>query len=620
MLLKRLGISFISFILIFTMIPITALAKTDENKTYVKDEVIYANLSANGNVNDMYVVNSFQIDQAGQFIDYGTYDNVRNLTDLTDVTIKNENEVHFKANEEFYYQGALKKQSLPWDISISYLLDGEKMEPKDLLGASGELTIQIETKKNEDIDPTFFEYYLLQVNLTFDPLHFKNIIAPKGTEANEGKNKLMTFSVMPDKEEVMIVTTDVTDFKMEPIEMSAVPANIGFESPDTKELSSDMQALSNAIRDINDGVAELEDGATELSKGAFELSNGSDQFLNGINELNNSSDQLINGSEEILNAFNQINQMLGNIPEMPSGIDNDLKQIPETLNSLSSELRNIAKFVGQIQTEVDNLPDITLNESEIEQLIQLLNDINTSIQENQFQTGEDNEEIDEDLQADLEKKAQENKNLINEQINQSIKRLELMGESVNLLDGIKTEVPNDAKGSIIEMANEIDKFSQGIDGAMGSLSMLDDLNELTSGLSQFATEYKKFHNGLVAYTDGVNQLATSYNELNQGTHQLAKGTSDLKDGISQLQDGTQELREETKDLSGQLESEIDKFMEDFDFSDFEPLSFVSDLNKNIGVVQFVFQTEAIEKDEPEDKPKEEEPPKNFWDRFLDLFR
>src|SRR5699024_12251399 len=113
--------------------------------------------------------------------------------------------------------------------------------------------------------------------------------------------------------------------------------------------------------------------------------------------------------------------------------------------------------------------------------------------------------------ADLEKKAQENKNLIDEQINQSIKRLELMGESVNLLDGIKTEVPNDAKGSIIEMADEIDQFSQGIDGAMGSLSMLDDLNELTSGLAQFATEYKKYTIGLVVFSDGINQLASSYN-------------------------------------------------------------------------------------------------------------
>ncbi len=620
MLLKRLGYSLVSFILIFTMIPTASLAKTDDNEDYVKDEVIYANLSASGKIDEMYVVNSFQINQAGQFIDYGSYDNVRNLTDLTDVTIKNDNEVHFQADEAFYYQGRLDKQPLPWDISITYLLDGKKMDPEDLLGANGELTIQIETRKNEDIDPTFFEYYLLQVNLTLDPLHFKNIIAPKGTEANEGKNKLMTFSVMPDKEEVMIVTTDVRDFKMEPIEMSAVPANIGFESPDTKELSSDMQALSNAIRDINDGVAELEDGASELSKGASELSNGSDQFLNGINELNNSSDQLIKGSDEILNVFKQINQMLGNIPEIPSGIENDLNQIPETLKSLSSELRNVARFVGQLQTEVNSLPDITLNENEIEQLIQLLKEINSSVQESDLQTSEETEEIDEDVEKEIEKQAQENKKIIDEQIKQSIERLELMDQSVNLIDGIKTQVPKDTSGSLIEMADEIDLFTQGIDGAMGSLSMLDDLNELTSGLSQLATEYNKFHNGLVAYTDGVNQLATSYNELNQGTNQLAKGTSKLKDGISQLQDGTQELRDETKDLSGQLESEIDKFMEDFDFSDFEALSFVSDLNTNIGVVQFVLQTEAIEKDEPDDAPKKEEPKKNFWDRFLDLFR
>ncbi len=108
--------------------------------------------------------------------------------------------------------------------------------------------------------------------------------------------------------------------------------------------------------------------------------------------------------------------------------------------------------------------------------------------------------------------------------------------------------------------------------------------------------------------------------MNTGTKELANGVDKLRNGTSKLQDGTQELADETSNLAGDFESEIDEFMDEFDFSDFEPISFVSSKNKNVNVVQFVMQTESIEKDEVEDEPEEKEAKRNIWDRFLDLFK
>src|SRR5699024_7166549 len=102
-----------------------------------------------------------------------------------------------------------------------------------------------------------------------------------------------------------------------------------------------------------------------------------------------------------------------------------------------------------------------------------------------------------------------------------------------------------------------------------------------------------------------------------GTQDLANGSADLADGISDLREGTEELADETSDLPEQFNSEIDEFMDEFDFSDFEPISYVSDENKDVNVVQFILQTEKIE---VEEEPVEEEEDKNIWTRFLDLFR
>src|SRR5699024_4721766 len=170
------------------------------------------------------------------------------------------------------------------------------------------------------------------------------------------------------------------------------------------------------------------------------------------------------------------------------------------------------------------------------------------------------------------------------------------------------------------MANYLDIIANSIEESMGSLEKLDDLTELQKGVTTLASEYKSFHDGLVSYTGGLNSLATSYTKLDNGVQELSSGTSDLDRGVKELQDGTNELQQSTSDLPNQMQSELEELMEEFDFSDFKPKSFVSNENKNVNVVQFVLKTEQIEMEEPDTTDGAEVEEKGFWDRFLDLFR
>src|SRR5699024_3075603 len=146
------------------------------------------NLDHRGAVQNMYVVNSFFISKHGEINDYGSYTQLKNLTNLEDVSQDDNKHVSFMAEEDqFFYQGELENKPLPWDSSIKYVLDGNEVEAKNLVHKSGDLVIHIETNKNDNVDPLFFEHYLLQISLTLDPHIFKHIQAPKGTEVNEGK-------------------------------------------------------------------------------------------------------------------------------------------------------------------------------------------------------------------------------------------------------------------------------------------------------------------------------------------------------------------------------------------------------------------------------------------------
>src|SRR5690625_1563285 len=162
-------------VLMFGSLPFSVLAKDSENedtekgKYATKDEAIYGKLGANGALQDMYVVNTFHDTKPGSITDYGDYTDVRNLSNLSDIKLTDDGKVRFQAEKgdnDFYYQGGVDNQPLPWDIDITYKLDGKEVDPDDLAGKNGSLELQIKTSGNDDADPAFFENYMMQISLT----------------------------------------------------------------------------------------------------------------------------------------------------------------------------------------------------------------------------------------------------------------------------------------------------------------------------------------------------------------------------------------------------------------------------------------------------------------------
>ena len=68
-----------------------------------------------------------------------------------------------------------------------------------------------------------------------------------------------------------------------------------------------------------------------------------------------------------------------------------------------------------------------------------------------------------------------------------------------------------------------------------------------------------------------------------------------------------------------MRERMGEMMADYDFPEFDPVSFVDERNKNVTAVQFVLLTDAIEKPADEVSEKEPEPEPTMWDRFLALF-
>ena len=125
--------------------------------------------------------------------------------------------------------------------------------------------------------------------------------------------------------------------------------------------------------------------------------------------------------------------------------------------------------------------------------------------------------------------------------------------------------------------------------------------------------------GISSAAAGVDALQQGANTLQSGTSEFSSGMKELNDGATELKDGTQEFKDETSDIDTQIDDAIDEIVEKLSGSDYEPVSFTSDENTDIGLVQFAIRTDDIKVKEAEEATAVEQK-QTIFDKIKGLFQ
>lgn len=559
-----------------------------------KEEVVYGILGADGSIQNLYVVNSFQ---GGTIIDYGDYSEVSNMTSSEVLTQKADLITISTTANRFYYQGTLKEKVLPWHVAIQYELDGKEILASDLAGKDGTLEIKIDITQNKAINSAFFDNYMLQVSLTLDTEKCTAIESPNATIANAGKNKVVAHTVLPGNDRIISITAQVHDFEMPGIEMTAMPFAMRIDMPDIDNLKEDLASLSNAVSDLNDGVKELSDGVTKIYSGAQKLADGSSDFANGLSELSNNSQKVLSASSKIKSALadmvKAIDQGIGafsldDIAALPGGLrqlSGGLAEIAEGMQTLKD---GYAAAYAALDSAIMSIPDTDIDPSGLYAAVSGDDTLTATLNQlvGYYQAG---------------RTVKGTYAAVKEAFASVEGSLDTMAGSVGL-----------TTGALNEMAKQIEQSLSGLDIA-------SHMQQLKEGLSKLSNSYGQFHSGLDEYMSGVKELTSGYNEVNSGIQSLNSGIGELKTGASNLYDGTSVLNDAVIDLPETVQVEIDDMIKQYDKSDFVPISFVSVKNLNVKAVQFVMKTVAIEN--PEVLPPETEglTKLTFWQKIKALF-
>ncbi len=571
--------------------------------SYTKNENVYANLAADGTASDAYVVNHFSVESSGKIVDYGEYDDVKNLTTLGDLAKENDS-VNFQAEDgEFYYQGQVKNVELPWKFAISYKLDGKSVAADELAGKSGKLEITFRSTKNDKADESFYDHYLMQVSLTLDSAKARNIVADGATAADAGANRQLSFTVLPGSDAEFVIKADVNDFTMSGFSIAAVPysMDIDMDQFNMDDFTGQISELTDAVDKLNDGVSSLSDGLNQLCDGNEDLQDGSAQIQSGLNELSSNSAAIVEASSEIQGALDKISTQLdktdfsglSSLSKLPKG----LKALAKALDDIASGLKTLEKNYSKALKTLDKMIAADVDAPTEAEFAALQGCIQNNA----------------DAASAYQKLMASYQQLLTvkgtyEQIKPAFEAVQTTLNSKNeqsVIKGIKT-----VSSSLKELAESLSTVSE--------TDISKQMTKLKKGISTLATQYESFNNGLSSYTGGVDTLSKSYETFDEGISSYLDGTEKLKDGAAELSDGMEQFADGINDMPTQIQDTIDEMAGSFSGDDYKAVSFTDGKNENITSVQFVISTKGIEKAKAE-KVTETEKKDGFWDRLKALF-
>ena len=279
---------------------------------------------------------------------------------------------------------------LPIGVEVSYTLDGEPVEPTDVVGRSGlleahyvvrNLTVRQDEVEYDDgtgtMATTTAETVIPMVGqlVTVLPSSFTAVTSGEASMAGDGRGgtKLsFTMTLFPPIGSTSAEfgwSAQVRDAALPPATITAVPVS-PLESPSFRggaasyangaesgaALTAGATEIDGHLLELRDGAAELLDGLQQLYAGAQELAAGlTDEAAPGADELADGAGQLDDGAHRLAAGAAQLTGGLRSADAAAPTLVDGLTQVRTGLGTVDAGLAQMSAAVGNLPTSAQPL-------------------------------------------------------------------------------------------------------------------------------------------------------------------------------------------------------------------------------------------------------------------------
>lgn len=522
--------------------------KSGESKAaddYTKNQVVYTKLDGDGNKTGVFVVNSFSAPKGSTIEDAGVYDKVVNLSTTKKLADKDGHvAVEGQGEQDYVYQGDLSKDTqLPWNVSVSYKLDGKDVTAEELGGKSGKLSMKLTVAPNPEYKGTgeYTDNYLVQVTGMLKDSECHKVDAEGATAAANGSNTQLTYMVLPGSTAEYTVNADVEDFEFDGWQIVGVPLSLALDVDSSDMDTSQLNELEDGIAAANDGAGLVKDGAATLSEALGVASNGAGQLMAGANAAADGVTKLADGSAQVNDGAGQVAAGAGALADGSTTLDGGASQVAAGAGTLA---QGTASLMSQLPTLTGGTQALAQGTGALASGVKQLDGGLATLQEGAKQLQGGVAQLT-DQQAGapaLAAGANELKGGLDELTAQNKK---LTGGAQGVADGAAAMAQNINAGLSKEtidqiggLANQSAQLQQAVEELQGLKKQAEDKGdaELAQGIGGVA---EKISAGLQSAPkpEVINGLVGKLNELKGGADKLKGGADELNAGVTGYTDG-----------------------------------------------------------------------------------
>ena len=585
-----------------------------------KEETVYVVADNSGKAKDVIVSDWLKNPDGNE-----TIEDVSDLKDIKNVKGKEKFEekdgkIIWKAKgKDIYYQGKTDKE-LPVKQTISYYLDGEKMDPDEIAGKSGKVTIRFDYKNKKTtttVDGKKYSVYVpftIMTGMILDD-SFTNVKVKNGKVISDGDKNMVVGVAMPglkdslkvtssdfsediDIPEYVEVTADVKDFSMD-MTMSVMLS--GITSSDNVEDFVDLSDLDDAIDTLSDSSSQLADGTKELREGLEQLRSKVPALADGANTLNSSTESLRNGVSSLdatLNTAMTEEEKAAASKQASETVDAQADSIKKQADQLvDAEAGNIQKLAaaavkaefdaGQRQAIEDQAKATTTStvSAALKGNAQLLPILKAGIKANVAAAG--GSISDEDATA----QAYQLIDAMAAQIGE--------GAAPNVAAACENAATQAAQKAAVTGAKQgaekgaVAGAKQG--ASQGAIAGAESAKKtVAAGIEAVQSNGYSLVTGMDALKNGTQALADQVPALTDGVGKLADGSVTLNEGMVKFdEEGIQKLADTYNgDVKGMLNKVVAVMQAGSDYQSFSDIS-----EDTLGEVKFIIRTEGVGTDE-----------------------
>ena len=337
------------------------------------DETMYVNLDYYGRVDKINVVKGVGLNGQTEFTDYGTYENVINMSNSIEPVL-GDGMVTWQLPEDqrgrFYYKCAVDKgmMVLPWDFDVSYKLNGVPMDGDKLAGASGLIEINVKAEPNDNAGEYYRNNMMLMVAVPVDMSKCYSVEAEGSQTQNLGETTAVVFTALPGEDGDYTVRIGTDSFETIGVIMAMVPGTVE-DLEHIKDLKEAKDTWQDAGDELYDSLEQMAKSVENMRQGVNQVRQGMDSAESARQKWSNSKDSILAGIDQTLAALTSVSQQMDTmIPHLQTAKDcaevvhssmNDivstLGDMQDPLRKLQTRLKNIENSAGGISSDLPEL-------------------------------------------------------------------------------------------------------------------------------------------------------------------------------------------------------------------------------------------------------------------------